>query len=79
VSIPAELMMKWAIEQGGVAPARMERLLQKWAAEGPEPSGEAEIPFRLQATEGQWTIELMLSSKRAGELAEATGLLDPIH
>src|SRR5438128_2220223 len=52
VSTPATLMMAWAVECGGDAPARMQRLLEKWATEGPESPEEADIRFNLQTAEG---------------------------
>jgi hypothetical protein len=53
VRTPAELMLAWANERGGDCPGRMQRLLEKWAAEGPEAPEEADIRFNLLATEGQ--------------------------
>jgi hypothetical protein len=47
--------------------------LRRWPAEGPEPPEEADVRFNLQATEGEWTLELMLSLARVGELMEVTG------
>jgi len=73
VTTPAELMMAWAIERGGDCPARMQRVLEKWAAEGPESPEEADVRFNLQASQGAWTLELMLSLKRVAELAEVAG------
>jgi hypothetical protein len=69
-STPSKLMMAWAIERGGDCPGRMQRLLEKWAAEGPEAPEEADVRFNLQASQGAWTLELMLSLKRVAELAE---------
>ena len=73
VRTPAELMLAWANERVGDCPVRMQRLLEKWAAESPEAPEEAAFRFNLQATEGEWTLELMLSLARVGELMEVTG------
>jgi hypothetical protein len=73
VSTPAELMLVWASERGGDCSERMQRLLEKWAAEGPEPPEEADIRFSLQSSQGGWTLELMLNLTRVGELMELAG------
>lgn len=74
VDVPAQLMLAWASERGAGCSARMELLLEKWAAEGPECEVDADIPVRLRAVGGEWTLELPLSLKRLGELTE---VIDP--
>jgi hypothetical protein len=73
VTTPAEFIIAWAIERGGDCPERTQRLLEKWATEGPEAPEEADVRFNLQAIQGGWTLELMLSLKRVAELADVTG------